>query len=535
MLRVPLAAQESGAPSTTSSFTVFLRGTPIGAEQASVTGTANGWTIVTSGRLGPPLDVVIRKIDLRYSPDWKPLEATIDGSVRGQAQLVHTIVSGAVAASDITTGGQTTNKSDGIDPDALFLPNPSFGAFEAIAARLKTAAPGSTIPLYVLPQGTVTLRVGDSTSEQIQTAGRLIQTKRTHVTIATNVPQELDVVSDEANGRLLKISIPAQGLEVIRNDVASVAARQVTSARPNDEQVRIPANGFALAGTLSKPAAANGSPRPAVVLTGGSGPFDRDELAFGIPIFGQLADVVANAGFIVLRYDKRGVGQSGGRIESAALTDFADDLRAAVRFLAERKDVDAKRIAVAGYSEGGLIALLAAAKEKRIAAVALIETPGTSGAELVLAQQEHALNRSTISDAEKQTKINLQKQINDAIIAGKPETLPPDIRKQVDNREFQSLITTDPAKIVPEVHQPMLIVQGELDTQVAASNADKLAALARARRKTTAVDVVKVPGVNHLLVPAASGEPDEYASLTDRHVTPSVSDPLIDWLKKTLG
>ena len=85
---------------------------------------------------------------------------------------------------------------------------------------------------------------------------------------------------------------------------------------------------------------------PAVLLVGGSGPTDRDELVFGIPIFGQLADAFADAGFIVLRYDKRGVGQSGGRDEAATLADYAEDVRAAVRFLSQRKDVDPKRIAV---------------------------------------------------------------------------------------------------------------------------------------------------------------------------------------------
>jgi len=65
--------------------------------------------------------------------------------------------------------------------------------------------------------------------------------------------------------------------------------------------------------------------------------------------------------------------------------------------------------------------------------------------------------------------------------------------------------------VIPDVRQPILIVQGELDTQVEPSNADKLEALARKRKNAPAVDTVKVPGVNHLLVPAMTGEVDEYA------------------------
>ena len=69
------------------------------------------------------------------------------------------------------------------------------------------------------------------------------------------------------------------------------------------------------------------------------------------------------------------------------------------------------------------------------------------------------------------------------------------------------------------VRQPLLIVQGELDTQVEPLNADRLETLARARKNAPPVEVVKVPGVNHLLVPATTGEVDEYGTLKDKQVS----------------
>jgi len=329
--------------------------------------------------------------------------------------------------------------------------------------------------------------------------------------------------------------VPAQNIDVARDDIASVASRQVVISRPNDERVRIPSNGFSLAGTLSKPAAASSTPLPAVVIVGGAGPADRDGLAFGIPTLGELAGAMADAGFIVLRYDKRGVGQSGGRPESAGLGDFSDDQRAAMKFLTGRKDVDPKRIAVAGHSEGGFVSLLSADREKRVAAVVLIATPGINGADYVLAQQQRMLSRSNLPEADRQTRIDLQKRINEAAMTGKGlEAFPPDVRRQIDNAEFQSLLNTDPAKLVPRVRQPILIVQGMLDTQVEPANADRLEALARDRKPPATVDVVKVPDVNHLLTPATTGEMDEYATLPDKHVSPAVSAAVAEWLKKTL-
>jgi pimeloyl-ACP methyl ester carboxylesterase len=112
-----------------------------------------------------------------------------------------------------------------------------------------------------------------------------------------------------------------------------------------------------------------------VVLIGGSGPTDRDETVFGIPVFGHLAKGLVDAGFTVVRYDKRGVGQSGGRAESVTLNDYAEDARAVVRWLERRKDVDRNRIAVVGHSEGAAVAMILATREDRVKAVVLIAEP----------------------------------------------------------------------------------------------------------------------------------------------------------------
>jgi pimeloyl-ACP methyl ester carboxylesterase len=521
----------------TSSFMIFLRGTAVGAEQMSVLRTADGWDILSTGRLAPPLDVVARKLEARYTSDWKPIELTLDSTVRGEFQKIFVGVSGTTASIEITTGTGTepVRKSDAIDPAAILLPNAFYGPYEALTAQLKNAVVGSTLPAYIMPVGSVALRVAESTTDQIQTATRLITAKKTRVTgSSSSISLDFTIWGDE-NGRLLELTVPAQGLDIARTDIASVASRHVSISRSNDEQVRIPAVGFTLAGTLSKPTAPATTPRPAVILTAGAGPLDRDALTAGIPILGQLAGALADAGFIVLRYDKRGVGQSGGRTEAAALGDFSDDQRAAVKFLTARKDVDERRIAVVGYSEGGLVSLLSAAKEKRIAAVVLAASPGISGADLILAQQQHALSKSNLSDAEKQARIDMQKKINDAVITGKGlDALTPAVRRQIDNAEFQSVLASDPAKLVPSVKQPILVVQGERDTEVAPANADRLEALAKARKQPAAVEVVKIPGVNHLLVPAQTGEIDEYPALVDKQISPVATTAIVDWLKKTL-
>ncbi len=531
---VPAPPPEANA----TTFTIFLRGAPLGTERISVVRIADGWTISSTGRISAPVDVVGRRLQVRYTADWRPLEFSFEGNVRGQPQSIQTIVDGATARSDITAGEQKGQKTDAIAPDALLLlTNSFFAPYEALAARLRETTPGAVIAAYGEgPMTPFTIRIGESFPEQIQTTAALVSARRTHLTMTIGgTDVEADIWVD-ATGRMIRFSVPAQSLEVVREDIAAVSSRTVTVSRPNDEKINIPSNGFNLVGTLSRPAQSSGARLPAVVLIGGSGPTDRDSLVFGIPILGEIAGALADSGFVVVRYDKRGIGQSGGRAEAATLADYADDARAAVKALSDRKDVDPKRIALVGHSEGGLVALIAAAKDKHVAAVVLIATPGMSGSDVVLAQQRRMLDRMKLSPEERQAKVDAQKQINEAVMTGKGlDKLPPGVRRTVDNPEFQSILTSDPAKLMKDVHQPLLILQGLLDAQVDAQNADLLGSLARGRKNAAPVEVAKLPDVNHLLATAKTGEVDEYASLPEKHVAASVTHAISTWLQKTLS
>ena len=334
--------------------------------------------------------------------------------------------------------------------------------------------------------------------------------------------------------------MPAQGFDVVRKDIASVASRREPVARPNDEAVHIPANGFSLAATVSLPSQ-KPSPAfrfPAVVLVSGSAPIDRDETMSGIPIFGQLASALADAGYVVLRYDKRGVGQSGGRPEAVTLEDYAEDVLATVKYLDRRKDVDPKRIALLGYGEGGAVASYAASRDDHVAALVLVAAPGVTGAELVLEQQRRLLSLMKITDDEKRQKLELQEKIQKAVLSGYwPDSIPQLMRRQADTPWYHSYLLFDPAKTLKKTDQPLLIVHGELDRQIDPANADKLNAIGRARKKRAgeAVKEVKLPGVNHLLAAATTGEADEYDRLADKTISPAVASTVASWLGTAMG
>ena len=535
----PALAQTGPPPEPLdATFNIFMRATPIGLERVRVERTASGWTISSTGRLSPPLDVVNRRFEMRYDSEWRPLELSIDATVKGQPYSLQTTFRGSSATSEVRQGGERTTQTATVSAETVALPNNLFAPYEALTRRLAGLAAGAELPLYVAPRGEIIARLNSFSDDQIQTAVNVIDVRRYQVTFLNpGLPLEVEIWAD-ADHRLLRVSIPAASLDVARQDVVSAGSRLLSERHPGDEEVRVAASGFSLVATITKPvgqAPPAAGRWPAVLLVPGPESVDRDEHVFGIPIFGQIAGALADAGFLVARYDKRGVGQSGGRTESATLEDYVDDVRTIVRYLDRRPDVDRQRIVAAGHSDGGWVALLAASKEKKIAGLALIATPGIVGAELVLEQQRRALDRTVDSLVERHAKIDLQRKIHQAVISGQGwDDIPADLRRQADTPWFRSFLTFDPADAMRKVRQPVIIVQGELDRQVPPYHADQLVELARARTRDVSADAVLLDGINHLLVPATTGEVDEYARLAGETVSPELVSAIIDWLSRTL-
>jgi alpha-beta hydrolase superfamily lysophospholipase len=106
---------------------------------------------------------------------------------------------------------------------------------------------------------------------------------------------------------------------------------------------------------------------PAVLILPGTGKLDRNgkvNAKLDLKLYRQLADFMAAAGFISLRYDKRGVGESEGDYYAAGLWDLVDDARACVNFLKSLPEVDSEKVLVLGHSEGSILATAVGAREK---------------------------------------------------------------------------------------------------------------------------------------------------------------------------
>src|SRR5262245_37752172 len=94
VLAIPpaLSAQPAVPEAGSSTLTIFLRGAPVGTEQVSLVRSADGWTVASSGRLAAPIDAVARRMEIKYTADWRPREFSLDGTIRGVAQSIRTVV-----------------------------------------------------------------------------------------------------------------------------------------------------------------------------------------------------------------------------------------------------------------------------------------------------------------------------------------------------------------------------------------------------------------------------------------------------------
>lgn len=529
------AAQAPADNTGTANFAVFIRGTRIGAQTVTLSRNSGGWTISSTGQLGAPFDLVTTKFEMRYSGDWHPQQLQLEGTLRGQPLGLSTSFGLTTATSDMVQGAQRGSATHQISPRTVVLPSSLFVAYEALAAQLATATPGARFPVYLAPEGESTITVDRITPRRIVGGEGAIDVREFALKLSTTSgPSPIEIWTDAGN-RLARLVLPVSSVVVLRDDLASVLTREQPVERPGDQNVFISSNGFSLGGTLSRPVG-GAAKVPVVVFVSSPGPQGRDHSTFGIPVAGEIAGSLFDSGHAVLRYDGRGVGQSGGRTESASLSEYADDVLSVIDWLRKRQDVDGERIVLIGYAEGGPIALTAARRSGRVKGVVLIAASGRSGRETTLEQQQQILATLDLTEAAKGARRAMQAAINDAVVTGRGwDRVPADVRRDADTPWFKSWLLFDPASTIKDLKQPLLIVHGSLDMEILPTHATRLEDLSRARNVPAAATTkVIVTGANHLLIRATTGAVDEYISLPARTVVPEVSRAIASWLPAVL-
>ena len=328
-----------------------------------------------------------------------------------------------------------------------------------------------------------------------------------------------------------------------------------------------PDGGHTMAGTFTRPT--EGGPFPAVILISGSGPQDRDEALMDHRPFLVLADHLTRRGIAVLRYDDRGVGQSTGTFATATTPDFASDALAAVAYLKTRDDVNPAGIGLAGHSEGGVVAPIAAARSDDVSYIVLMAGTGVNGERILYAQAAlilragGATEEAIASNRARQARIfealksepdrERASQSIEAIIRASLETATDEELalvgitdsasaetaiaaqvQQVNTPWFRYFLTYDPAEMIEQVTVPVLAINGEKDLQVPHEENLREIEAALLRGGNTRYEIRAFPDLNHLFQHAETGAPSEYQAIEETWSV-EVMEVIADWILKTVG
>ena len=170
----------------------------------------------------------------------------------------------------------------------------------------------------------------------------------------------------------LSLSLYSTFLILSGNNFTILAQQDLETIKYRDLVIDL-GDGVKTNAQLTFPAVGNG-PYPGVLLVHGSGAMDmnttlgivRIDNETGTKIypparpFFQIAEYLSDSGFVVLRYDKRGIGENMTIVDSnvwgnLTFNDLKHDAEKALNLLIQQPEVDPKRISIIGHSEGTII------------------------------------------------------------------------------------------------------------------------------------------------------------------------------------
>lgn len=316
-----------------------------------------------------------------------------------------------------------------------------------------------------------------------------------------------------------------------------------------------------LAGTFTYPK--EDGKFPAVVLITGSGAQNRDEEIFNHKPFLVISDFLTKNGYAVLRFDDRGVGESEGNHSIATTFDFAEDVRAAIKYLKARNEVDNNKIGLIGHSEGAMIASIVASESDDVAFIILMAGPGLPGDSILYLQTEliyraegqseeqiheilnelrevYSILKSDIDESEMKERLKRKYQQRFDKMSDEEKQRFGDLNTYMEmeiriatSPWFRAFLKFDPRPILEKVKCPVLAVIGEKDLQVPPK--ENLPAIEDALKRggNKNFKVTELPNLNHLFQTSQFGTISEYG-IIEETMSPPALETMLNWLNEIL-
>ena len=284
------------------------------------------------------------------------------------------------------------------------------------------------------------------------------------------------------------------------------------------EELQIEGDGFTLAASYS--------PVGPTALVGlhGAGEGTRES-----PSLRHLHELLPPHGIGVVTFDRRGEGESTGDATRGRFDIQADDALAVLRA------IDAERVGLFGFSQGGWIAPIAAAQSDDVAFLVLVASIGVTPSEQMMVAVERQLRLAGYGDDVVDRALDLRRrfehwihsvapepdeQLSSALLAAVDEPwagqlwLPPSLLDEEGVRLWTEEMDYDPRPTFEQVRVPTLSFYGELDSWA------PVEASVRAWREARGdgVELVVIPGAEHEL------------TLPDGTFAPEYDRRLVEWL-----
>ena len=291
--------------------------------------------------------------------------------------------------------------------------------------------------------------------------------------------------------------------------------------------------GTTLAGTMTKPDGEGAA--PAALILAGSGPLDRDGNIKRLPlgVSRDLADLLADAGWASLRFDKRGIGESGGDYHSTGFHDELADAEAALAWLMTQPGIGP--IVVIGHSVGAIYAGEMASRHPDLAGVVLLATSTKTGLETLewQGQKLEAVVPAPAKFVMKLFRTSLQKQ--QAKNLRKLQATTTDVARiqmvKINAKWMREFMAHDPKPALEHAKVPLLAITGEKDIQVDAADLDQMLKL------VPEAQVHSIPDLDHILryEPADISNPRKYKKQIENPIDQRVTDSVLAFLESLAG
>lgn len=551
----PIPAESAGQLLSSSHFVLERGGARLLDESFSLfLASDGGRLLITRSTLTVSGASIKLAAQTHYDDGYRPTAYQLAAETPAGTQIVSLQRGERTVQMEVRVGAARQTADAPLAENLLLLDNNVIGHFAVLFDAIRAGTIEQTFSAAV-PQALLAIpsRWEDSAAVRFQSGGKTYDGKRTAIHLGDVV---IDLVSYD--GRLVGLVNRTQGtvaydLDILPDGLSLPAASEGPAIGVVERAVSFRNGDLTLSGTVALPP----SQTPAlcaVLFVAGSGPVDRDGNApgFEMDAYRQLAQSLAREGIGSLRYDKRGVGASGGDASMASRADLVADVRSAWNALSAVPELAQLPRLALGHSEGVYLIEELAAGNSAVDGLILLCGSPQSLAAVTRWQVETLLRLQGTSDEQIRAALEQEDeylafvkastgQWSDYTVEELRQALPWLTAAAAQQLKATPLglawlrehYNADPAASLSRIVCPVLIVSAGKDVQVPPADGEAMAEMLRASGNRDVTSIL-LPDLNHILRHHPE-EPSFIYQHLDEPVDARVTAALAAWVREEWG